>query len=656
MRMDLLTAAMATTALLMTAQGSAAEPVLADTLEKTASGATFTLPKAWSVETKASAMITSPPEAGAHVAIVDIPHAADAKDAAAKAWALYGPQHSHPFKLLTPSPARNGWEERSRVDYETSPNEKLEMAAMALRKGTGWTVVLLDLDEGVAEKRGAAVGQMLASLRPAGYSKESFAGKTAHPLDAERVAQLKAFVEQAMKELGVPGSGIALIDHGKVVYEGGIGLRELGKPEPVDAHTLFMVASNTKGMSTLLLAKQVDAGKVDWGEQVIKVYPTFRLGSDATTQKVLIRHLVCACTGLPRKDFDWIFGTTPKTPASTTFSQLAATEPTSGFGEVFQYNNLMASAAGYIAGHLVYPKLEIGAAYDKAMQTEIFDPLGMKETTFSMKAAYAADHAMPHAWDLDAETARSDPGFNNSVLPYRPAGGAWSSAHDMIKYVQNEITEGVLPDGKRLVSAENLLKRRQPGVPVGEDQYYGMGLETDSTWGVTVVHHGGSMAGFKTDWIAIPEAKVGAVILTNSDEGQLMLRPFMRRLLEVMYDGKPEAAGDVAGAASRSKAQYAAERPRLVIPPAADAAAKLAARYTNPDLGFIAVSRKTAEVRFDFGEFGSLMASRKNDDGTLSFVSIDPAVIGFEFVAGEQDGKRTLTTRDGQHEYVYTER
>ena len=49
------------------------------------------------------------------------------------------------------------------------------------------------------------------------------------------------------------------------------------------------------------------------------------------------------------------------------------------------------------------------------------------------------------------------------------------------------------------------------------------------------------------------------------------------------------------------------------------------------------------------------MASRKNDDGTLSFVTVDPAVLGFEFVEGERGGKRTLTTRDGQHEYVYVE-
>jgi CubicO group peptidase (beta-lactamase class C family) len=642
-------------ALLFCGHGALAQAVSADTPEKTASGATFTLPKAWSIETRAAVVVATPPETDSHIAVVDIDSAADAKDAAAQAWALYAPARVHPFRLLTAGAPRNGWEERASIDYETSANEKLELAAQALRSGRHWTVMLLDASQATAEKRGAGMGLISRSLRPAGYSRETFAGRTAHPLDAARIEALRHFVETSNAALGIPGSAFALIDHGKVVYEGGVGVRELGKPAPVDAHTLFMVASNTKGMSTLLLAKLVDEGKLKWDQPVTEVYPSFRLGSDATTRKVLVRNLVCACTGLPRKDLDWIFNTKDSTPASTTFDQLAATEPTSGFGEVFQYNNLMASAAGYIGGHLVYPKLEIGAAYDKAMQTKIFGPLGMTETTFDTRRALAADHASPHAYDVDAHPALAQGTLNSSIIPYRPAGGAWSSAHDMIKYVRDELTEGVLPDGKRLVSAKTLLTRRERGVPVGEDMYYGMGLETDVTYGVTVVKHGGSMAGYKTDILAIPEAGVGAVILTNADEGQLLLRPFMRRLLELLYDGKPEAAGDVATAATRIKAQYLAERKRMAVPPAAEPVARLEARYVNPDLGHIDVRKSGANVRFDFGQWGSRVASRRNDDGTMSFETISPAVTGFEFVVGERGGKRTLTTRDGQHEYVYVE-
>jgi hypothetical protein len=49
------------------------------------------------------------------------------------------------------------------------------------------------------------------------------------------------------------------------------------------------------------------------------------------------------------------------------------------------------------------------------------------------------------------------------------------------------------------------------------------------------------------------------------------------------------------------------------------------------------------------------VASRKNDDGTTSFITIDPGTDGFEFVVGERAGKRVLVIRDGQHEYVFSE-
>ncbi|MDQ2898540.1 MAG: beta-lactamase family protein [Acidobacteriota bacterium] len=509
---------------------------------------------------------------------------ADARAAVAAGWTAYKPDAKRPLKLVTPRPPRDGWEERQVFDYETSPNERAVVQAIASRAGNAWTVVILDGSEPTFEKRGAQISLIVQSLRPGGYVRESFAGRKAQPLDAARIAQLKSFVETSMRELGVPGASLALIDMGKVVYEGGFGVRELGKPEPVDAQTLFMAASNTKGMTTLLLAELVDERKLKWDEPVVDVYPSFKLGDAETTKRVLVKNLVCACTGLPRQDLEWIFEFRHATPA-TLLALLGTMQPTSRFGEVFQYSNLMASAAGYVAAHLVYPDRELGAAYDDAMQRKIFNPLGMKSTTFDMARALRENHASPHGDDVDGKTAVANMAFNYAVAPHRPAGGAWTSAHDLIRYVQLELALGKLPDGTRLVSAENLLARRKPQVSLGEDQTYGMGLEVDKTYAVPVVHHGGSMAGYKSDIYFLPDSRIGAVLLTNSDNGGMMLRPFMRRLLEVVFDGKPEAAGDVASSAARHKAEVAKERERLVSPPDPLVVDRLATDTTVKSLG-----------------------------------------------------------------------
>lgn len=635
------------------ATGSALERVTADTARATPGGATFTLPSGWTIETGKDFVVLTPPETDTHITIRDL-QAADAKAAVEAAWAAYKPEAKRPLKLVTPRPARDGWDDRQVFDYETSPNERAVVEAIALRAGDRWTVVILDGTGPTVEKRGAPISLIFSSLRPRGYQRESFAGRKAHPLDAARITQLREFVETSMKELGIPGASMALIDGGKVVYQGGFGVKQLGKPDPVDENTLFMAASNTKGMTTLLLAELVDQKKLRWDEPALEAYANFKLGDADTTRKVLIKNLICACTGVPRQDLEWLFDFKKATPESE-MALLGTMQPTSKFGEVFQYSNLMATAAGYIGGHIVYPDKELGAAYDQAMEKMIFNPLGMKSTTFDFARALAGNHATPHSDDVDGKPSVASMDLNYSMVPARPAGGVWTSAADLAKYVQDELSGGKLPNGKQLVSSQNLLARRAPQISEGEDATYGMGLSVSRKYGVPVVSHGGSMVGFKSNFFFLPDSGIGAVILTNSDNGGMLLGPFGRRLLEIVFDGKPEAAGDVAFQAARHKAELAKDRERLIIPADPTQVNALAKQYTSKDLGQITVLNQDGGTTFQFDGFKSRVASRKNDDVTTSFITTDPGADGFEFVVGERSGKKVLVIRDGQHEYTFTE-
>jgi CubicO group peptidase (beta-lactamase class C family) len=638
-----------------TSPTAVADPA-ADHPESTAGGVTFTAPAAWATRKTPRVVELTPAEGDLHVAVVDVGAAADAKAAAAAAWAGWAPDRARPPKLVTERPARNGWDERQVVDYETSPNEKRVMTAVAFRAGKTWTVAIIDGNEGTAEKRGAALSLISQSLRPAGYARENFAGRTAHPMDAARIEQLKAFVAQSMKEIGIPGAAFSLTTRAGTIYSTGLGVRLLGEPTAVDADTEFAIASNTKGLATLMLAKLVDEGKLRWEEPVTEAFPTFRLGSDATTSKVLVRHLVCACTGLPRKDLQVLLNSDPNAASKDTFAQLAATEPTSGFGEVFQYNNLMAAAAGYIGGRLVHPEMGIDQAFYRSIDEKVFTPLGMTATTFDFDRAMAKDWARPHGDGIDGKPVPllgAGMKLNYAFTRYAAAGGAWSTANDLIKYVRFELNEGKLDNGTQYVSAKNLLQRRVPNVPIGEDQTYGMGLEVDRTWGVSVVHHGGSLAGYKTDIMLIPDADIGAVILTNGEEGQMLLRPFMRRLLELLYDGKPEAAGDVAAAAKRNQAEIAKEAERVSVTPDPAAVAALAPAYANADLGSLRVVKTARGVDFTFRTLSTPMGTRKNDDGTISFVALDPTLLFFPLVVSMEAGKPALIARDSQHEFKF---
>lgn len=633
---------------------ASAQTAAVDTPGKLASGVQYIQPKDWTASQQAGALVFTSPEGDLRIAIAEIGAAADAKDAVAKAWAIARPSGALMAHTGIAAPAGDGWDERMSFAYDTLPSERASRSAMALRKGTAWTVLIVDGAAGTAAKRSAALSVAAQGLRPAGFTKESFAGKAAHQLTPDRVKALTDFVEASRRELEVPGIGFALIDDGKVVWQGGFGVRALGSPAKVDEHTKFMIASNTKGMTTLLLSVLADEGKLKWDEKVVDLYPDFRLGNDQVTQSVLVRHLICACTGLPRKDYGFILADKGQ-PAAATFTQLAATMPTSKFGDLFQYNNQLASAAGYVGGHILYPKMEFGAAYDRAMDEKVFGPLGMKDSTFDYARGMAGNWAAPHGLDLDGRVVKMSNDFNWAPYPYRPAGAAFSTTADMVRYVQLELGKGML-DGKRVVSEANLLARREKGVQVGPDSWYGMGLFQRNVAGVQIVTHGGTLVGYHSTWFALPESGVGLVILTNSDPGAAMFGPVLRRLLEILYDGQPEAARKVTAAAARIKAQAGARRERMTYPGDAAVLGNLAGHYRDPSVGQITISDRNGEKWIKAGFVEGPLATRRNGDGTVSVISAGPGTIGVDALVGTRDGKRTLTISDGQQtQYVYVE-
>ncbi len=629
------------------------EQLTADTPKMSTEGNTFIAPADWKLTVKGPATILEPPEGDSAIALIDV-RASTADEAVAAAWKAYKPDAKWPLLVVNQQPDEDGWQNRSSYTYQTSPNEKRYVAAFTHRAGEIWTVAIYNMQNAVGEKRLAQVALIFDDLLPKGYTRETFAGKQARLLDEARIAELGKFIETAMEKTRVPGVALGLVQGGKTVFAGGFGVRELGKKKKINGNTLFMIASNTKAMTTLMLAKLVDEKKLTWETPVTSLLPSFKLGDEDTTAKVKVKHLVCACTGLPRQDFEWLFqyeGLSPDGALAT----LATMQPTSGFGEMFQYSNPLASAGGYVGGHVIFPKLELGKAYDKAMKSRVFDPLKMKSTTFNYARALRGNAALPHSSDIDGNQVRAMMDINYSVIPVRPAGAAWSNVKDILAYVSMELAEGELPKGKQYVSKEALLARRMPQVTIGKHTSYGMGLSVDTTYGVPVVHHGGDMIGFHSDMMWLPEHGVGAVVLTNGDPGWIIRSLFQRKLLEVLFDGRAEADEKVAARAKAYYERLAAGRKLLTVPADPAEAEKLAERYANDALGEIAVTRKEGKTIFDFGEWQSEMATRKSPDGTMSFLTTAPGVSGFEFVVGSGD-KRTLIVRDAQHEYVFTER
>ena len=215
-----------------------------------------------------------------------------------------------PLKVTNDSPDKDGWSNIARLQLpDVSQREARRRRASARRAGDVWTVVIYDMAQAVGEKRAAQVASDLQPPAAEGLRARDVRGQEG--ARARRGAHRRADAvrrDAGRRQLGVPG----VVDRHRAGRQGRLRRRlrraraRQGPAKP-DADTLYMIASNTKALTTLLLAKLVDEGKLTWETPVTQVLPAFKLGDADTTSRVLVKHLICACTGLPRQDFEWLF-------------------------------------------------------------------------------------------------------------------------------------------------------------------------------------------------------------------------------------------------------------------------------------------------------------------------------------------------------------
>jgi CubicO group peptidase (beta-lactamase class C family) len=355
---------------------------------------------------------------------------------------------------------------------------------------------------------------------------------------------------------------------------------------------------------------------------------------------------------MPRQDHEMLFEYGKVTPEDR-LAEMKTMAPTTGFGETFQYSNLMVSAGGFAAAHAHAPRLALGPAYDAAMQKLVFGPLGMRSTTFDIKKVAKADHASSHAQDLRGRYRPIPLSHEEMVVAVRPAGAAWSNLRDLERVLLLELGKGRL-GGKQLVSEANLVKRREPMVKITDESAYGLGVFLERDHGVRIMGHGGNVAGFTTDFYFLPDHDVGVVVLTNAGYSNAFQAAVRRRVLELLFDGKPEAADDLAQWKQRRAQTLAEEWALIQEQPDPAWFAGLAGAWRTDGLGRIELRAdgKGGAV-LDVGEWSVTVGQKTDRDGTVKLVTTGTPWPGFELVPGEANGKTTLLLDAGQKQYVF---
>ena len=621
-----------------------------DTKVTTPSGATFTVAKGWRLARTDSVIVIEEPQRELAAALIEIT-APTVEEAIALAWKRWRPDFSRAVRTTAKPPAMGGWDEVAQIAYETGAEERRVVIGLARRKGPLYYVALVDGALSAAERRGAQLNIAMASLEVPTRTEENFAGRKAHALDAARAEKFLAFAEAARTQSHVPGVAIAVVQDGKIVLEKGLGVRELGKNEPVRPSTLFMIGSMTKPFTSLMMSRLVDQKKFSWDTPITTLLPSFALGDPDATRRVTMAHTVCACTGLPRWDMEFIFESKNST-AQSRIELMRAMKPTTGFGETFQYSNLMVASGGYAAALTGARSKDLRRAYAEAMQAEVLNPLGMSATVLDLDVARKREHASPHSRTLTFETQPLAIETERGVDSVMPAGGAWSNVRDLSRWLVLELQNGRL-DGKQIVSETNLLERRKPRVKISAKQSYGLALFVDEANGLQSIGHGGNTFGFTADATFFPEHNLGLIILTNAQASNGFTGVVRRRLIELLLDGQEDAERAFAFNIKQQAEVIKKQLQEITTNPDPAFVEPVLGTWTNPRLGTIEIRREKNGFVFDAGEWRAPIGEHKDSTGVRRIIMTGPPFAGFAFWPQTADGKTTLLFETAQQKYVF---
>src|ERR1051325_2116262 len=273
---------------------------------------------------------------------------------------------------------------------------------------------------------------------------------TAAPLAAQRTTpgaalprDFDAYVGRVLRQFEVPGVAIAVVQDDRVLLAKGYGVRTLGQPAPVDAHTLFGIASNTKAFTATAIGMLVEDGKLRRDAPVINYLPWFQMYDPFVTRELTIRDLLVHRSGLGLGAGDLLWWPASTYDRKEEGCRRRFIKPATSFGSAYAYDNVLYSVAGEVI------EAVSGKSWEDFVATRILARVGMTGSSVRHSdAGQGDDVAQPHA-KVGGTVRVLTPFASDNV---NPAGGINSSAEDMAKWLMVQLDSGRTADGSRLFS------------------------------------------------------------------------------------------------------------------------------------------------------------------------------------------------------------
>ena len=343
----------------------------------------------------------------------------------------------------------------------------------------------------------------------------------------EAAAALARMIQVEMANQSLPAVSIALVDDRQVVWAQGFGFADPKQKVPATAETIYRVGSVSKLFTDTALMQMVEKQQVDLDAPVKRYLPDFN-PANPFGKPITLRELMSHRSGLVREPLVGNYFDSTEPTLKATVESLNATSLVYAPGTHTKYSNAAIAVAGYVLERLS------GEPFTSYVQKAVLEPLGMSNSSFAPTPQVAARLAHSFMWTYDGRTFDA-PTFQ---LGMAPAGCMYSSVLDLSKFV-SMLFQGGEGSGGRVLNTETLNAMWQPQFPDGKKNgEFGIGFRLSDLEGHSLVGHGGAIYGFATELEALPEDKLGVVVVTTMDSANATMSKIANQALRLMLAAK----------------------------------------------------------------------------------------------------------------------
>lgn len=330
----------------------------------------------------------------------------------------------------------------------------------------------------------------------------------------EVINRFEEFVQTTLEEWDVPGAAVAIVKDDKIAYLNGFGVRDVRQPDKVDIHTVFRLASVSKGFASVLTGLLVKDSVLTWDDPVIRHLPEFALQNTKETNRLTVKHILSHSSGLPAHTFTNLLDADEE--LGDIYDRLKKVGLIAPVGSIYSYQNIIYSLIAEIV------RSATGKDYNQLVMERIFLPLGMFDASLGKETfAICSNCASPHirkgfGWT----TTEVKPGYYN--VP--PAAGVNASILDMARWLRAMMggTPEIIPiDVLQQITTPIIKtpkeKRKFRWRDHLNEAHYGLGWRIYDYGDATIVYHGGWVEGFRAEIGFMPDKKIGIAVLLNCE-------------------------------------------------------------------------------------------------------------------------------------------